>query len=82
MKEFLIYYWGGQDPDLSIQAYEDRARQVAGSACQLLVRRVDLSTASKEQKKHWNKNCTIECVTVKDGQRPDQSPGRTGWNTR
>ena len=73
MNEFFIYYWAGQDPELSIQAYEDRARQVAGSTCNLIVRRVDVSSASEGQKKHWNKNCTIECVTVKGGEAQERT---------
>jgi hypothetical protein len=68
VKELFIYFFGGQDPELSIQAYEDKARQVASSlSCRLIVRRVDVSTASSEQKQHWNGGCTIECVTVLDG---------------
>ena len=74
MKEFFIYYWSGQDPDLAVQAYEDRVRQVAEELdCSLIVRRVDVPGASQEDKKHWSGNCTIECVSVDDGQAKERT---------
>ena len=68
VREMFIYFFGGQDPELSIQAYEDRTRQIASSLdCRVIVRRVDVSRASSDQKKHWSGSCTIECVTVLNG---------------
>ena len=68
--EFKIFYSGGNDALQAVWHYRDVAESHAAQTGKTVTtREIDIDHASEEEKEHWNKSETIECVTVVDGVR-------------